>query len=336
MHPFVHSFSPAIDPPWEARTDFRIFQNLAARVSTMAEHHLGTRTDLVAAPLNHDTPDAMAMPRGAVAPLDETELIPGRTMPKIIAVKRDYTKLREKFDTIGPLSVKLGVPVKGVLFNPEREIEELKRLNGRARSGVGQGRPLVDTDRKAAEMILRLSGTTNGRLATAGFKQLEKRTGTHLADLAAEQEGRRITFADTTQQPQPVITSPEWSGSETGGRRYSAFVVNIERDKPFHTLTGRMHFFLDHDWMRDLGEHLPIYRPPLDLHRLFGDAKLGASTTSYESGAGQVEVAVRYLTPHNKWSIHSEYQDNLYMLSLFRGGPAMWMSPADAARWPCP
>jgi nitrate reductase alpha subunit len=31
----------------------------------------------------------------------------------------------------------------------------------------------------------------------------------------------------------------------------------VERLKPWHTLTGRMHFFLDHDWMRDLGETLP-------------------------------------------------------------------------------
>ena len=73
----------------------------------------------------------------------------------------------------------------------------------------------------------------------------------------------------------PVITSPEWSGSETGGRRYAPFTVNVERLKPWHTLTGRMHFFLDHDWMRDLGEALPIYRPPLDMHRLFGEPQLG-------------------------------------------------------------
>ena len=39
---------------------------------------------------------------------------------------------------------------------------------------------------------------------------------------------------------------------------------------------------------------------------------------------------MRYLTPHSKWSIHSEYQDNLFMLSLSRGGPTIWMSPQDA------
>ena len=42
-------------------------------------------------------------------------------------------------------------------------------------------------------------------------------------------------------------------------------------------------------------------------------------------------MTVRYLTPHSKWSIHSEYQDNLFMLSLSRGGPTVWMSEPDAA-----
>ena len=41
-------------------------------------------------------------------------------------------------------------------------------------------------------------------------------------------------------------------------------------------------------------------------------------------------VAVRYLTPHNKWDIHSQYQDNLYMMTLGRGGQTVWMSPQDA------
>ena len=173
-----------------------------------------------------------------------------------------------------------------------------------------------------AEAILTFSGTTNGELAVQGFRTLEQRVGKKLADLAEGSEEKRITFADTQVAPVPVITSPEWSGSETGGRRYAPFTVNVERLKPFHTLTGRMHFFLDHDWMRDLGEALPIYRPPLDMHRLFGEPTLGPD--------GAKQVTVRYLTPHSKWSIHSEYQDNLLMLSLSRGGPTVWMSPQDA------
>ena len=37
-------------------------------------------------------------------------------------------------------------------------------------------------------------------------------------------------------------------------------------------------------------------------------------------------VVLRYLTPHSKWSIHTDYQDNLLMLTLFRGGPVLWLS----------
>jgi nitrate reductase alpha subunit len=191
-----------------------------------------------------------------------------------------------------------------------------------ARGGVADGRPLLDTAVKAANTILALSGTTNGRLATQGFHTLEARTGQEMAHLAAEHEGKRVTYADTQAAPVPVITSPEWSGSEAGGRRYTAFTLNTEHLKPWHTLTGRQHFFIDHDWMHELGEALPVYRPPLDMNRLFGEPKLGPD--------GEKEVTVRYLTPHNKWSIHSEYQDNLFMLALSRGGQSIWMSPQDA------
>ena len=51
---------PAIGPPWETRTDWDIFVRLAESFSRLAERHLGVRTDLVAAPLLHDTPDELA------------------------------------------------------------------------------------------------------------------------------------------------------------------------------------------------------------------------------------------------------------------------------------
>ncbi|MFI6938411.1 nitrate reductase subunit alpha [Streptomyces sp. NPDC050418] len=324
MHPYVHSFTPAVNPPWQARTDFDTFLGLARKFSELARPHLGTRKDLVATALQHDTPGEMAQPGGVV--LDwkrgECEPVPGRTMPNLAVVERDYTAIGEKFASLGPLVEKLGLPAKGIALHPDQEVEELKQRNGTVRGGPADGRPLLDTAIKAANTILALSGTTNGRLATQGFHTLEKRTGQEMAHLAAEAEGKRITYADTQAAPVPVITSPEWSGSESGGRRYTAFTLNTEHLKPWHTLTGRQHFFLDHDWMHELGEALIGYKPPLDMHRLFGEPRLGAD--------GQKEVTVRYLTPHNKWSIHSEYQDNLFMLSLSRGGQNIWMSPQDA------
>ena len=205
-----------------------------------------------------------------------------------------------------------------------REVEILRHRNGVAHDGAGAGQPRLETDIHVADAILHLSGTTNGHLATHGFRNVEKRTGTQLADLSAEHEGKQITFADTQVAPVPVITSPEWSGSESGGRRYAPFTINIERLKPFHTLTGRQQFYLDHDWILGMGEALPVYRPPLNMTELFGETALGEQNA--------LGVSVRYLTPHNKWSIHSEYQDNLFMLSLSRGGQTIWMSDLDAEK----
>ncbi|WP_181405785.1 nitrate reductase subunit alpha [Pseudarthrobacter phenanthrenivorans] len=324
MHPFVHAFTPAIDPPWETKTDFDTFHLLAREFSRLAKTHLGVRKDLVSVPLQHDTPGQLAQPGGIVRDWRQAGIpaVPGQNMPVFSVVERDYTAIADKLAAVGPLADKLGFTVKNVTYKLDGALNRLSHSNGVMLGGAADGRPAMDTDAKMAEAILAFSGTTNGMLSVQGFKDLEVRTGRKLADLSEGSEEKFITFAQTQAAPVPVITSPEWSGSETGGRRYAPFTINIERLKPFHTLTGRMHFFLDHDWIRDIGEGLPIYRPPLDMHRLFGEPKLGQN--------GQLEVVVRYLTPHSKWSIHSEYQDNLLMLSLSRGGPTVWMSPADA------
>lgn len=338
MHPFVHSFNPAINPPWQTKTDFATFQMIADKVSQMSVEHLGVREDLVAAPLQHDTPDAMAVPHGTVVDsgkgLQDRPLIPGVTMPKLVVVTRDYPAFAAQMKALGPLTATAGMTTKGVTFMPDAEVRQLGEVNGLVTDGPAAGRPRLDKDTHACEMILALSGTTNGRLATQGFETLEKRTGTQLADLSRDEAGKRVTFPDVQSRPTTVITSPEWSGSEHGGRRYTAFAVNVERLKPWHTLTGRQHFFLDHDWMAELGEQMPIFRPPLDMHRMFaGDRTPGdTSPTGAPASDGHAEVSVRYLTPHSKWSIHSEYQDNLFMLSLSRGGPNIWMSPQDAAK----
>ena len=71
----------------------------------------------------------------------------------------------------------------------------------------------IDTDQRVCEMILALSGTSNGRLAVQGFKALEKHTGQSIAHLAEDHEGSHITFKDVQGPQRSVITSPEWSGS---------------------------------------------------------------------------------------------------------------------------
>src|SRR5690606_38365604 len=313
--------------PWETRSDYDAFGAIATAFSALAKTHLGTRTDVVMGTLQHDTPGAMAFPSGTEKDWRKTGdvPVPGETMGPLTVVERDYGAIAEKWATLGPLVEKLGLNTKGITTHPAQEVGELAAKFGVMNSGAGAGRPAITTAERMADVILALSGTSNGRLAVEGFRELERRTGRRLVHLAEGSEERRITYADTQARPVPVITSPEWSGSETGGRRYAPFTVNIEELKPFHTLTGRMHFYVDHDWIEELGEQLPIYRPPLDMALLFQEPRLG-------TGRDGIGLTVRYLTPRSNWSIPDEDQDNLLVLTLSRGGSTMWMSPAGAAK----
>jgi nitrate reductase alpha subunit len=324
LHPFVHSFNEAVPPPWETQTDHEAFKRIAQHFSRLAEKHLGVRQDLVAASLLHDTEDELAQPFGEVRDwrAGECEPIPGKTMPKLLVVERDYPAVAEKWAALGPLVEERGVQTKGVTWKPLAEVEELRARNGSVRSGLAAGRPSLARDVDWCEAILALSSVTNGRLAVEGFRQLEERVGLPLADLVEERADERITFADTQVQPRKVLASPEWSGTEARTRRYSPFTINVDRLVPWRTLSGRQHFYVDHEWIREFGEALPIFRPPIDVLRHVGEQ---------HSGGSRPEVHLRFLTPHSKWSIHSEYQDNLTMLTLFRGGPTLWLSVEDAA-----
>ncbi|HEX5309050.1 MAG TPA: nitrate reductase subunit alpha [Solirubrobacteraceae bacterium] len=323
LHPFVHTFNEAVPPPWENKTDWETFKRIAGRFSALAEKHLGVRRDVIPAPLLHDTADEIAQPLGEVHDwrAGECEPEPGKTMPKLIVVERDYPSVAAKWAALGPLVEQAGTQVKGASWVADEEVAELRAKNGAVRGGPADGRPSLERVEHACEAILALSGTCNGRLATEGFRSLERLTGVELADLSGARSGDRITFQDAQVQPRTVITSPEWSGIEAHGRRYAPFTMNVEREKPWHTLSGRQHFYLDHAWMLELGEGLPTFRPPLHHRAVFGD----------QGGQdGRAELTLSYITPHSKWSIHSEYQDNLHMLTLFRGGGMLWVSREDA------
>lgn len=326
MHPFIHAFNAAINPPWEARTDFQVFRDLADAFSQMATKWLGTQTDLITAPLGHDSPDELNMPNGVVPDWETEGMIPGKNMAKLVQVERDYTKVYEKWTHLGPLTGKLGTGVHGTSYDVSKQVEEIGKINGMSETSFAGERPRLDTETKVIELILHLSGVTNGEVAVEGFKNQGARVGVDMSPLVAGNEQDRINWDMVKERPAPVLTSPEWTGDKRNGRRYTAFSINIEWDKPFHTLSGRMHYYLDHDWYLDYGENLPIFRPPLDKLHLNGE--LGPGELLDENG--DPEVTVRYLTTHNKWSIHSQYFDNLHVLSISRGGQVIWMSQADA------
>ena len=326
MHPFVHPFNPAISPPWEAQSDWEIFKGLAHTVAAMARQYLpAVQYDLVAVPLMHDSPGEIAQPMGKVLDWRKAEVgaVPGQTMPNLVVVERNYTQVYDKFTALGPLLKTSPVGAHGVAFSAQEAYEELKQVNGAVETaGVAYGCPSLETGRQAAEAMLSLSSATNGRLAVKAWAAAEQKTGLPLADLGQPRAGEAFRFDDITSQPRPVIPTPVFTGSNQGSRRYTPFSTSIERLVPFRTLTGRQHFYVDHEILREFGESLPVYKSPLEPAVFQGRA--------YEPAAGERGIVLRYLTPHGKWNIHSTYQDNHRMLTLFRGGPTVWLNDQDA------
>ncbi|HIP23381.1 MAG TPA: nitrate reductase subunit alpha, partial [Rhodobacteraceae bacterium] len=102
---------------------------------------------------------------------------------------------------------------------------------------------------------------------------------------------------------------------------YNAGYTNVHELIPWRTLTGRQQLYQDHLWMLAFGEGFCSYRPPVDLKTTKGD---------YNTEEGQPHVVLNFITPHQKWGIHSTYSDNLHMLTLNRGGPVVWVSEVDA------
>ncbi|NKE43807.1 nitrate reductase subunit alpha [Roseomonas frigidaquae] len=324
MHPFIHPLSAAVDPAWESRTDWAIFRGIAKRFSELSVGHLGVEKDVVLNPLMHDTAQELAQndvrdwKRGECAP------IPGRTMPAVVVVERDYPATHARFTSLGPLLEKLGNGGKGIGWKTGHEVEFLGTLNGtRDVPGAGQ-RPRIETDVQACEVILSLAPETNGHVAVKAWEALGKFTGRDHTHLAAGKAHEAIRFRDVQAQPRKIISSPTWSGIESEEVCYTAGYTNVHELIPWRTLSGRQQLYQDHPWMLAFGEGLCVYKPPVDLKAHL--AMVGAKPN------GEREIALNFITPHQKWGIHSTYSDNLIMLTLNRGGPVVWLSEIDAVK----
>ena len=325
MHPFIHPLSEAVQPLWQSKTDWEIYKGFAKKFSELAKDYIGVRKDVVLTPLMHDSPQELGQP---FDPKDwkhgECDPIPGKTMPAITVVERDYGAIYEKFTSVGPLLEKVNNNGKGMAWDTKHEVEFLRKLNGVQVSGAGKGQPKIETAIDACEMILTLAPETNGHVAKKAWEALGKATGRDHTHLINSSEHTAIRFRDIVAQPRKIVTSPIWSGVESEEVFYNAGYTNVHELIPWRTITGRQQFYQDHKWMRDFGEHLCVYKPAVDFkttQKLLG---------KYPNG--NKEITLNFLTPHQKWGIHSTYSENLRMLTLFRGGPNVWISEVDAKK----
>jgi nitrate reductase alpha subunit len=326
MHPFIHPLTAAVDPVWEARSDWEIFKSIARKFSEVAEGVLGLEQDVVLTPLLHDMPselgqafDVKDWKTGACEP------VPNKSMANVTVVERDYPNTYKRFTALGPLMARLGNGGKGISWNTQAEVDDLRELNRAVTSeGPTKDLPAIESDIHAAETILMLAPETNGRVAVKAWEALGRITGRDHKHLALHREDERIRFRDIVAQPRKIISSPTWSGIESEKITYNAGWTNVHELIPWRTLTGRQQFYQDHSWMRGFGESLCVYRPPIDTKTV--RAIIGKKDN------GNPEIVLNFITPHQKWGIHSTYTDNLLMLTLSRGGPIIWISELDAKK----
>ena len=326
MHPFIHPLSAAVDPVWECRSDWEIYKAIARKFSEVAPEVLGVEKDVVLVPILHDTPGETAQGLDVKDwKKGETDPVPGKTMPQIAVVERDYPNLYKRFTALGPLMNELGNGGKGIGWNTEHEVELLGRINGVVtEDGPTQGMPRIETDIDATEVVLSLAPETNGEVAVKAWQALSKLTGRDHTHLARPKEDEKIRFRDVVAQPRKIISSPTWSGIESESVCYNAGFTNVHELIPWRTLSGRQQLYQDHLWMRAFGEGLCVYRPPIDTKTV--------KPIIDEKDNGAPQIVLNFITPHQKWGIHSTYTDNLLMLTLSRGGPIVWLSETDAAR----
>ncbi|MCP4228580.1 MAG: nitrate reductase subunit alpha [bacterium] len=321
MHTFIHPLAKAVPPSWESKSDWQIFRAIAEKFSELAEKHFPKPVrDIVALPLAHDTAAEIAQPNLLDWKKGEIEAIPGKTMPGLKVIARDYKNLYNKFISFGPLVRKNGLGAHGAGYSVEEEyddaIENLPTVTWE------EGKfPSIREDEHACDMILRFATVTNGELAYRSYKNMEEKTGVPLVHLAEKERSVRTDYESLQARPHRFVSSPMWSGLINGGRTYSPYTYQIDARVPWRTLTGRQHLYLDHPIYLQFGENLPTYKPkPLPTE--YGDI-------TFDESIGPA-IMLNFITPHGKWQIHSTYSDNHRMLTLSRGTDPFWMNDKDA------
>jgi len=225
MHSFVNCMDAAVPPAWESKTDWDIFGRIAKKVSELAPPHFPVPCkDIIAAPLLHDTAGEIAQRSVKDWKLGECEAIPGKTMPNLPIVERDYINLYNRFLSLGPNISHLHA--HGVNFEAEDVLEKLLKEMP-TRSWGGKTCIDLEETRIVADVLMAFAPETNGELAHRAYQNLEKRVGKPLSQISAGNRDFRITWEEITQKPRRFISTPVWSG-----------LVNENRPRPLHPECG--------------------------------------------------------------------------------------------------
>jgi nitrate reductase alpha subunit len=278
--------------------------------------------DLVASPLAHDSAAEIAQPSIKDWNRGEVDAVPGKTMPSLRVVTRDYANVYRQFVSFGPLARAGGLGAHGTQYDIA-DVYDDALVTLPSIEWDGRRYPSLAMDDQVCNVILRFASVTNGELAYRSYRNMEKKVGLPLVHLAERNRALRMTFADLQAQPRRVGNSPMWSGLVDERRAYAPFTYNVECLVPWRTLTGRQHLYLDHAAYLQFGEHLPTYKPRPAPAPLADLARTAAGTWT--------ALELNFLTAHGKWHIHSTFGDTPPMMTLSRGIEPLWVNDRDAA-----
>ncbi len=355
MHSYIHPMGAAVRPNWEAKSDWEAFAFLSKKFTELAKKHLPKpMKDVLTFPLGHDTPGEIsqhALDGVKDWKKGECEAIPGKTMPNIKVVTRDFANHYGRYGAFGPL-MKTKYGFHGILVDGKQTYEDyLDNYVNSAHTNdtIVDGERLIalEDQKTAADVVMGFSGLTNGEVNYKQWKIESHHTGLHgqayreareqvksvlgdeieisdardlAEEISAPTRDTRICYNDIAAQPRRWLTSPLWTGDVRKGRAYSGYVLQVEHCIPWRTLTGRQHFYLDHPIYLQFGEGLCTHKYKLN------PAKMNELVKSDKTDA----LELNYITPHGKWQIHSTHYDNLRMLTLSRGGNSIWINDAEA------
>ena len=160
-------------------------------------------TDIVAAPLAHDTPAEIAQPEMQDWIKGEVEAIPGKTMPNFKVVSATTRTSTTSMISLGPQVRENGLGAHGTHYDVEDFYDELVESRPR-RYGNGSGRrstyPSLERD---ARGLQRDPGSRHGHQRRAGLPLVQEHGGedrpavTHLAEGSRD---ARCTFAEDLQR----------------------------------------------------------------------------------------------------------------------------------------
>lgn len=116
-------------------------------------------------------------------------------------------------------------------------------------------------------------------------------------------------WAEFTALGSSSPTALEFAGDVVPGEPWIPLTLHTKKKEPWTTLTGRIQFYIDHDWFIELGEDFAYHKDSI-------------------SAGG--DYPIQLTGGHARHSIHSTWSDNTILLQLQRGEPLMWMNRKDA------